>query len=313
MKKKVFDYFKADGEWLKGNLHSHTTRSDGQAEPQELVDWYRKNGYDFLAITDHDVITETESLCSGDMLLLSGIEFGYTPAEEPDWVLDMLGINIKSIPEFLDPDKTGRVKNNPLISPQQIIDDINEKGGLAIMCHPYFMINMMEPYRKYQNYIGMEAYNYVCEEMCGRGHHEAYWDAMLMRGKKLWGFASDDSHMPEFGRAWIEVKAKERSVEAVIEAIQQGHFYATSGIKVYDVEYEDDMVKLCFDRPCDVVVLPWSKKGYIHRSYENGHKLVDGRQRFYAEISVQPGFPYMRIELIDAQGNKAYINPVYFE
>jgi len=307
------DCFRMEGEWLKGNLHSHTTNSDGQAAPQELVDWYRRNGYDFLAITDHNVITDVNRLDGGNMLLIPGLEFGYKPAEEPGWVLDMLGIGIKELPDFLDPDKTGRVHYTPELSPQKIIDHINSVQGLAVMCHPYFMINMTEPYLKYQNYVGMEAYNYVCEEMVGRGHHEIYWDAMLLRGKKIWGFATDDSHAPEFGHAWIEVKARERSVSAILEAIRQGHFYATSGIQIFDASFEDGVAKISFDRPCDVVVQPWTTCWKIMRSYETECRLVDGRRRFYAEIPVQSGHKYMRIELIDAQGNKAYTNPVYFD
>ena len=90
------------------------------------------------------------------------------------------------------------------------------------MCHPYFMINMTEPYMTYHSYIGMEAYNYVCEEMCGRGYHEVYWDAMLKRGRRILGFASDDSHWPQFGYAWIEVKAKEKSIPALFEYLKGG-------------------------------------------------------------------------------------------
>lgn len=159
----------------------------------------------------------------------------------------------------------------------------------------------------------MEAYNYVCEEMCGRGHHEIYWDAMLYRGKKLWGFATDDSHMAEFGHAWIEVKAKERTIPAILEAIRKGHFYATSGIRIFDASYSDGVVRISFDRPCDVVVQPNAKSGYITRAYENSAALVDGRRRFSAEIPVRPGYSYYRVELIDANGRKAYTNPIYVD
>ena len=307
-----FEYFKSEGEWLKGNLHSHTTNSDGSDTPQMLVDWYERNGYDFLAITDHNVITDTDALKS-KMLLIPGIEFGYTPKESPGWVLDMLGINIRKIPEFLDLNGTGRVVYDTSVSPQQIIDYINENGGLAVMCHPYFMINMTEPYLKYRDYIGMEAYNYVCEELCGRGHHEIYWDTMLYRGKKLWGFATDDSHRPEYGRAWIEVKCKERTLPALIQAIRDGHFYATMGIRIFDVTLNDGMLRISFDRPCDVIVFPWPKTGWIQRSYENKFDLVDGRRRFYAEIPINTQGPYLRIELIDQDGKKAYVNPIYFD
>lgn len=49
------------------------------------------------------------------------------------------------------------------------------------------------------------------------------------------------------------------------------------------------------------------------RSYQNEYTLVDGRRRFTAEATVNKDLPYLRIELIDANGLKAYTNPVYFK
>src|SRR3989441_9117925 len=40
--------------WLRGNLHAHTTYSDGVKTPQDLIAEYEALGYDFLAITDHE-------------------------------------------------------------------------------------------------------------------------------------------------------------------------------------------------------------------------------------------------------------------
>src|SRR5947199_10583172 len=40
--------------WLRGNLHAHTTYSDGVKTPKELLAEYEALGYDFLAITDHE-------------------------------------------------------------------------------------------------------------------------------------------------------------------------------------------------------------------------------------------------------------------
>ena len=87
MDRRAFDFFKQEGNWYKGNLHLHTTNSDGSATPEEAVDWYYRNGYDFLCITDHDVITNVEPLTKKDFVLIPGIEFGYTPDEEPDLFL----------------------------------------------------------------------------------------------------------------------------------------------------------------------------------------------------------------------------------
>lgn len=46
--------------WWKGNLHTHTLWSDGDGFPDMVTDWYAANGYDFLALSDHNVLSRGE-------------------------------------------------------------------------------------------------------------------------------------------------------------------------------------------------------------------------------------------------------------
>lgn len=46
--------------WYRGNLHTHTLWSDGDALPDTVVAWYRDNGYQFLALTEHDLVADAE-------------------------------------------------------------------------------------------------------------------------------------------------------------------------------------------------------------------------------------------------------------
>lgn len=46
----------ATPKWLKGNLHTHSFWSDGDDFPERIAAWYRDNGYQFLAISDHNTI-----------------------------------------------------------------------------------------------------------------------------------------------------------------------------------------------------------------------------------------------------------------
>ncbi len=50
----------APPRYWKGNLHTHTLWSDGDDFPEMVVDWYKRHGYDFLALTDHNLIAEGE-------------------------------------------------------------------------------------------------------------------------------------------------------------------------------------------------------------------------------------------------------------
>ena len=63
-----------EGVWLRGNLHMHTTRSDGRVSVEEAIARYERAGYDFIAVTDHWVRSE-KGTTAGGMLLLSGCEY----------------------------------------------------------------------------------------------------------------------------------------------------------------------------------------------------------------------------------------------
>ena len=44
--------------WWKGNLHTHTLWSDGDGFPEMVADWYRAHGYEFLALSDHNLLSQ---------------------------------------------------------------------------------------------------------------------------------------------------------------------------------------------------------------------------------------------------------------
>ncbi len=44
--------------WFKGNLHTHSLWSDGNDFPEMIADWYRQQGYQFLALSDHNLLSE---------------------------------------------------------------------------------------------------------------------------------------------------------------------------------------------------------------------------------------------------------------
>ena len=128
----AFSFFSEPGIWRKGNVHSHTNNSDGSCPPQEVAQWYEEHGYDFFVFTDHDYITLPSEAKTNHMLLIPGVEFGYAPADAPGFFFDALGINIRQMPPFLFKDG----KYDETVSPQQIIDYVNESGGMPIFLIP---------------------------------------------------------------------------------------------------------------------------------------------------------------------------------
>ena len=45
-------------KWWKGNLHTHTFWSDGDDFPEMVIKWYKDHGYDFLSLSDHNILSQ---------------------------------------------------------------------------------------------------------------------------------------------------------------------------------------------------------------------------------------------------------------
>ncbi len=50
----------APQRWLKGNLHTHSFWSDGDDFPEMIMDWYKTNDYQFVVLSDHNILQEGE-------------------------------------------------------------------------------------------------------------------------------------------------------------------------------------------------------------------------------------------------------------
>jgi hypothetical protein len=175
---------------LKGNLHAHTTFSDGHRPVGEVVERYRELGYDFLAITDHDDRIDDDYLFnipSGDdrMLVLTGIELDYRPLSQ-------------HVGKIMGDRETLYVLNHPArygLNVTQILYRIGIISDAGLPIHAV--------------------------EITDTGAYQAQHDVELIRLPKI---ATDDSHRDhEFGRAWVEVEAA-RSPDAIIRAIKAGDF-----------------------------------------------------------------------------------------
>jgi hypothetical protein len=53
-------------KYWKGNLHTHSLWSDGDDFPEMIADWYKRHDYQFLALTDHNILAEGEKWADAD-------------------------------------------------------------------------------------------------------------------------------------------------------------------------------------------------------------------------------------------------------
>ncbi|MFP5245553.1 MAG: PHP domain-containing protein, partial [Thermoanaerobaculia bacterium] len=168
--------------WLKGNLHTHTSESDGDSTPAEIVRWYEEHGYDFLVITDHDKITKAE----GKIVLIPGEEVTASLNKKS------LHVNAIGLREVVKPIR-GATKVETL---QKNIDAVRAAGGIAAINHPNFGWAFgAEELLQLENATLLEiasGHPYVNTE--GPPSVEAMWTQMLDAGKRIWAMAVDDVH-----------------------------------------------------------------------------------------------------------------------
>ena len=89
--------FTLQGEWLQGNTHCHSDRSDGELPPEAVAEWYAGHGYDFLSITDHRILTSTEAIEQVGMIGVPGMELnGWDEESDCEYHMVALGRTRKS-------------------------------------------------------------------------------------------------------------------------------------------------------------------------------------------------------------------------
>jgi len=277
------------GEWLRGNLHTHTKQSDGAAAPQDVIDDYAGRGYGFLMLADHDVYTSEEVYRQWDsrgLILIPGNE-------------------LAGGPHLLHVDADRKVESRP--SRQEMINEINScPRGFAIVNHPNwegrFDHATISQMHEWTGYLGLEIYNGIIGVLDGSPYATNKWDMLLSEGRRLWGFANDDSHHPRLVElGWNTAYVRERTVAGVVEALRGGRFYPSTGVTITKIEVEGTTIRLETENACRIVALQDIGKRFA---------IADDK---IIEVAVPVGAKYARFECWGAGERFAWTQPFYVE
>jgi len=198
-------------------------------------------------------------------------------------------------------------------TPQSCVDAVLALGGMPFFAHPYWCGQTPEEIAPVQGVLGLEVYNSVCERMDGLGIASAYWDAVLSKGKRLWGLAVDDTHWRhgEVGVGFVMVRAPALTEAAIFDALRQGRFYASTGPKIEDLRVVRDangqpaLRVTC--SPCQSITF------YGHASYGRRVYAVPGELLDSAVCTFRREQVFLRVECRDEQGRIAWSNPLFVE
>ncbi len=304
--------FIENGIWLKGNLHAHTTNSDGELPPATVIKAYRERGYQFLCLSDHDVFTAYPQFNEdGKFLMIPGAEVTLRNLKYPERPMHV-NVFPRTAPYDFAQDEGFSFKT---AEESRAFLEKAAAHNVLMLNHPYWSSMEWDEIIDMPGITHMEIYNHASEWLDLLGNDVREWDALLKKGRRLWGTATDDSHNgyvkrdgwpfhllenDSFG-GYVVVKAKAFTHEAIIEALETGSYYSSRGPAIYDFYVENGQaVVQC--SPCERICL-CGNRGKIMRRL--GVDLTEGR------IPLKGGETYVRVQCVDKHGQIAYSNPIY--
>jgi hypothetical protein len=297
--------------WYKGNTHTHTINSDGDSTPDEVVSWYREHRYHFLVLTDHNYLTSVDALnalhgAAGKFLVIAGEEVTDRFGDKP---LHVNGLNpMRSIAA-----QGGSSVADVL---QRNVDAIRGAGGVPHVNHPNFgWAITTDDLRQLRNTRLFEIYNGhpMVNNRGGGGVPglEEMWDTLLSSGTLLYGVAVDDAHtfkqpgnpaVAGPGRGWIAVRAPQLDARAIVDAIERGDFYASTGVELSDVQVTAESLTITVRK----TTFSKYRIQFLGRNGAVLHEALDSPATY--RFTGSDG--YVRARVLESNGAMAWTQPV---
>ncbi len=302
--------FTAPGRFWRGNLHTHSTRSDGVLAPDEVCRRYRDEGYDFLALTDHFVgqysypIVDTREFRTNSFTTILGAELhSGAMANRELWHILAVGL-----PESFAPSNTPGFK--PVTDQEtgaQIAARAVAAGAFVAIAHPQWSGLTLADARGITAAHAVEIYNHGCAMGCDRPDGFAIADHLLTEGRHLTMIATDDAHFhePDHFGGWVMVKSDANEPEALLAALKRGDFYSSQGPELRDVRLEGDHVVVECSAAVSITAIGWG----------TGAKAIHGHSMTRGEVPLTRlnNSPWVRVSVMDAGGKRAWSNPIWVE
>lgn len=324
----------ASARWYRGNTHTHTLNSDGNAAPADVVRWYKEHGYAFVVITDHERVTDVGPLNlqfaePGKFLVLPGEEVTQKVADSlvPDRRRQAHVVAIGTANTIFPLGERGVAAGMTMAATYaRNVGEIVAAGGLAQINHPNFRWSVRpEDIAQLPDSTLFEVWNAHpwVNNLGGRDEAgraslstEALWDTLLTRGKMFFGVASDDAHefLPEQlqdplatrpGGGWVMVRADTLTQTSVIAALKAGNFYSTNGVLLDDYRASS--------RRIEIRIAPSSRPDDVRRFHTQfigrGGKILADAYGRAASYTIRGNEGYVRATVTDSNGRKAWTQP----
>lgn len=313
----VFDPSKP---FFKGNLHCHSTVSDGRLTHAQLVEAYRGNGYHFLCFSDHEMYTDMRSLDLDDFIALPGVEWSCSLREDDLWKKTHHVHGIRGTEDMLaraaeKPFAHGailpRLTYRGIETAEEMSGYLTARGCVTMYNHPLWSRTNPQDFGDLKGFQLLEIYNHGCNLENHTAFADVYWDQLLSAGVRICGVATDDNHnrgIPDdsFG-GFIRVNAHGLSHDALMDAIVGGRFYSSNGPSIGQVGVQGGHVFVECDAVHRINFVAGGAIG-LGRCFfsEDGEDSLTG-----AAYELTGRESYVRVECVDRLGKVAWSNPLY--
>ena len=301
--------FSAPGHFYRGNLHTHSTLSDGAWATDDVVNAYKRMGYDFVMLSEHFIahfnwpVADTRHMRGNDFTTIIGAEL-HAPVTSAGelWHIVAAGLPLDFAP-------AAKGESGPQLAKRAI-----EAGAFVAIAHPSWSRYTIEDGRALSFAHAVEIYNHGCaiENDLGEGFY--LLDQMLNEGHRLTAIATDDAHFktPDHFGGWVHVKSESLDPDALLTALKAGHHYSSQGPLIHDIRLDGKMIEIETSPVDTITVLCGNSRSCVR----NGRAITSAS---FDLATLEKGWllektsPWFRVAAIDNGGKRAWSNPYWFD
>jgi hypothetical protein len=263
-------------------------------------------------LSDHNFLTGVEGLnavhgANEQFLVIKGEEVSDTFGDKP------IHVNGLDLSERVEP----RHGSSVVDVVQRNLDAIRQAGGVPHINHPNFgWAITADELRQVRNDKLFEIFNghHLVNNLGGGGvpGMEEVWDRMLSSGKLIYGLADDDAHVfkqpgnpnvPGPGRGWVFVRAVRLAPRPIVEALERGDFYASTGVVLSDYQVTGRAITIAIKQEP-------SSKYRVQFIGRNGQVLSEAISS-PAVYEFKGNELYVRARILESNGRVAWTQPVW--
>lgn len=324
--------------YFKTNLHTHSTNSDGRHTPEEVKEIYKSRGYQILALTDHEKFIPHPELNDNDFLALNSYELSINEAKPNKkgkcYHFNLISKNEENPLQFSVPAEAGQIweseekqllfnypkeRQYSVEYANRFIAAANKMGFLVTYNHPTWSQQEHPDYIGLKGLWGMEVYNHTCVCLGYEENNERVYQDLLGQDNRLLPVAADDFHHFQHGNpagGWIMVGAEQLEYAAVIKALEQGDFYASTGPEIHSLQLDGTLLTMRCSEASFVSIRS-------HRRQAIRFLPAEGKPLTEITFDIAPWLEkwnederdssFIRLTVTDKSGNKAYTRAYRYE